>query len=79
MSPVLYRQATLAKRWGISPRTLERWRWLGQGPAYLKIGGSVAYREDDVLAYEAAQRRVATAETERHLSGPDRFARGIPG
>jgi hypothetical protein len=50
-------QIELADRWRISPRTLERWRWLQQGPAYLKIGGRVAYRLEDVEAYEAAQWR----------------------
>jgi hypothetical protein len=39
----------------MSPRTLERWRWLGQGPAFLKIGGRVVYRLADIEAYEAAQ------------------------
>jgi hypothetical protein len=49
-------QIDLARRWRISPRTLERWRWLGQGPCYLKIGGRVAYRVEDVEDYEAARR-----------------------
>ena len=52
-------QVQLAQRWGVSPRTLERWRWLGVGPAYLKLVGTVAYRMEDVLAYEKAQRKVA--------------------
>jgi hypothetical protein len=50
-------QIDLARRWRISPRTLERWRWLRQGPAYLKVGGHVVYRLEDVEAYEAAQLR----------------------
>jgi hypothetical protein len=50
-------QIDLSRRWRISPRTLERWRWLNQGPAYLKIGGRVVYRLEDVEAYEATQRR----------------------
>jgi len=37
-------QIDLADRWNISERTLERWRWLGEGPAYLKISGRVVYR-----------------------------------
>ena len=37
-------QAALAKRWKVSPRTLERWRWLGRGPQYMKVGGKVRYR-----------------------------------
>jgi hypothetical protein len=56
-----FNQINLARRWSISPRTLERWRWLGQGPRYLKIGGRVVYRLDDVVAYEAQQLRTSTA------------------
>jgi len=46
-------QAELARRWNISSRTLERWRWLGEGPVYLKLGGRVSYRLEDVEYYEA--------------------------
>lgn len=53
-------QVELAERWRISPRTLERWRWLGQGPRYLKIGGRVVYRIEDIDAYEAGQLRLNT-------------------
>ena len=50
----------LARRWTISPRTLERWRWVGEGPVYMKIGGRVVYRLDDILAFEQAQLRQNT-------------------
>ena len=50
-------QIDLARRWRISPRTLERWRWLGQGPAYIKVGSHVVYKMHDVEAFEAEQRR----------------------
>jgi hypothetical protein len=50
-------QNDLARRWNISPRTLERWRWLNQGPRYLKLGGRVAYRLEDVEAFEVEQLR----------------------
>jgi hypothetical protein len=43
----------------MSTRTLEQWRWKGIGPRYLKIGGRVLYRLEDIEAYEAAQRRGA--------------------
>ena len=56
-------QHQLAQRWGVSPRTLERWRWLGLGPAYLKLVGTVAYRLEDIVAYEKAQRVVASGST----------------
>ena len=48
-------QVELGRRWRISHRTLERWRWLKRGPQYLKIGGRVVYRLEDVEAYEAEQ------------------------
>ena len=53
-------QRALAERWGISPRTLERWRWVGQGPRFLKLGHRVAYRVADIEAFEAEQLRDST-------------------
>jgi predicted site-specific integrase-resolvase len=58
-------QARLADRWQISPRTLERWRWKGEGPAFVKIGGRVVYRLDDILAFETARRCDSTATSTR--------------
>ena len=46
------RQKDLAERWHVSPRTLERWRWIGEGPQFLKVGGRVIYRLEDVETYE---------------------------
>jgi hypothetical protein len=62
-------QTDLARRWRISPRTLERWRWLNQGPAFLKLGGRVAYRIEDVEAYEVAQTRMAAAAAPSPTAG----------
>ena len=53
-------QMALADRWNISPRTLERWRWVGRGPQYLKVGGQVRYRLEDVQTYERNQLRAST-------------------
>lgn len=57
-------QVELSRRWSLSPRTLERWRWLGEGPRFLKIGGRVVYRLEDIEAYEAEQMRDSTAAIE---------------
>ncbi len=46
-------QIHLARRWKISHRTLERWRWIKQGPNYTKLGRKVVYHLDDVIAFEA--------------------------
>lgn len=54
------RQVDVAARWHVSPRTLERWRWCGSGPRFLKIGGRVVYRLEDIEAYERDQLRAST-------------------
>ncbi len=55
-------QIELSRRWSLSPRTLERWRWLGLGPHYLKIGGRVIYTLEEIEAFEA-QHLQETART----------------
>jgi hypothetical protein len=57
-------QSELSQRWGISPRTLERWRWLGEGLRFLKLGGRVVYRLEDIEAFEAEKLRSSTSQTE---------------
>lgn len=52
-SKLCFTQKELARRWAISHRTLERWRWTGEGPDYLKLGGRVIYRLEDITAFEA--------------------------
>jgi len=44
----------------ISPRTLENWRNLRQGPAFVKFGSRVLYSSEAIEAY-AADRAVITA------------------
>ena len=55
-------QYQLSKRWNISQRTLERWRWLGTGIPYIKIGNRVVYRFDDVLSFEQKNMRRVDGE-----------------
>lgn len=54
-------QNDLARRWRVSPRTLERWRWTGEGPRYIKVVGRVLYRLEDIEDFELAQMRESTA------------------
>lgn len=38
--------AAAAERLGVSPRTLEKWRQEGKGPAYVRLGSKkVSYRD----------------------------------
>ena len=62
MADQFLNQVHLAERWHMSPRTLERWRYTGEGPAYLKIGGRVIYRREDVETYERERRCESTAQ-----------------
>ncbi len=56
-------ETELAKLWDLTPRTLQQWRatWEDEdcqeklGPRFIRVGRrSVLYREEDVVAYEAA-------------------------
>ncbi len=53
-------QKELARRWNISHRTLERWRWAGEGPQFMKLGGRVVYRMEDITAFKEDQLRHST-------------------
>ena len=54
----------LAARWGLSEKTLERWRMLGTGPAFLKLGSRVLYPIDAIEAHERRHSRRCTAGSE---------------
>ena len=64
-SPHYLTQSELSVRFRVSPRTLERWRWLKTGPKYTKLGGKIVYSLADVEAYERRRR----AETHSSILG----------
>ena len=51
----------LAQRWGISPKTLQRWRNEGRGPRFLKLSKRVSYPLDSVIAFEQHSLRDSTS------------------
>ncbi len=59
-------QKQLAEYWGISERTLERWRSIGWGPKFVKIGGRVLYRVEDILEYEVEHLADSTKSRSQH-------------
>lgn len=65
MSPTYLNQDELARRFRVSPRTLERWRGKKTGPNYIKLGGKIVYALSDVEAYERRRR----AETHSSILG----------
>lgn len=53
MSDDLLTTRKLAKRWGLKPRTLEKWRALGKGPDFISLGPKcVRYTVEAVGDYE---------------------------
>lgn len=66
-------QTELSRRWSLSPRTLERWRWIRRGPAFLKLGGRVVYRLEDIEQFEqSGLRRIDGTLALGSLRGDDR-------
>ena len=55
-------QALAATFLGLSPRTLERFRVEGRGPAFLKLGRRVVYSRDDLVKWAEARRRRSTSD-----------------
>ena len=52
MQQIAINERELAKRWGISPKTLQRWRSEGRGPRYLKLSKRVTYPLDGVSHFD---------------------------
>ena len=51
-----------ARLLGISPWALRQWRVRRQGPAYVKLGRTVRYRQSDLLEFIAAGERRPTRD-----------------
>ena len=49
--PILLNETETAKILNIKPATLRRWRWLGTGPKFRKIGSNVRFHPVDISNY----------------------------
>ena len=58
-------QTQLAERWHISGRTLEKWRSVGKGPKFLKLGARCLYPSYEVEAHEASNLRQSSSGSRR--------------
>ena len=70
MTTIHLSQTDLAIRWRMSPRTLERWRFTGEGPQFIKLGGRVVYRLEDIEVFEVRQIRQFTPGITRGTPEP---------
>jgi hypothetical protein len=62
ISPRYLRTAEAARYLSLSPRTLEKHRTYGTGPAYRKIGGRVVYAVADLNAWADVGTRTSTSD-----------------
>ncbi len=60
-------QIDLADRWTCLHRTLERWRWTGEGPQFIKLGGRVVVPARRRRGLRSGADPPRTAETSRRL------------
>lgn len=54
----------LVVRWqsSVSTRTLANWRSQSTGPRYVKVGGRIIYKIEDIIAWEDARTVKGTCE-----------------
>jgi predicted DNA-binding transcriptional regulator AlpA len=55
-------ETELAQRWGLSPKTLQRWRSEGRGPRYLKLSKRVSYPVEAIIEFEREALHDSTSE-----------------
>lgn len=55
-------EAELAHRWGVSQKTLQRWRTEGLGPRFLKLSKHVKYPLEAVTDFETRSLRASTSQ-----------------
>ena len=53
ISPRMLDTKAAAEYLDLSPNTLNRWRWSGDGPIFIKLGNAVRYRIADLDAFIA--------------------------
>lgn len=54
-------EAELATYWGVSRYSLQKWRYNGRGPMYIKIGGRIIYTKEAILQYEENRMFISTS------------------
>ena len=62
----IYPEETAARILGVSPRSLQTWRWRGGGPPFIRLGGKtrgpVRYTHSDLQNYLDERRRTSTSD-----------------
>ena len=58
----LLNEVQVAEYLNVKVSTLQRWRWAGTGPTFIKVGACVRYDAEDLREYLDLQRRPPTIE-----------------
>jgi len=54
---IYYDRKSCAERLGgISVKTLDTWRYKGEGPDFHKFGNAIRYSEEDIIKYENSRK-----------------------
>ena len=48
-------ESELSEYWNIKKSTLQKWRAIGIGPVYIKLGAKVVYPRESIIAYEQSR------------------------
>lgn len=60
-APELLTPTELAERYRIPTATAAKWRWNGSGPAFVKFGTRVLYRQSDVESWITSNLKTSTS------------------
>ena len=58
----LLTEEQVADQLSITTNTLRKWRWLGKGPAFIKIGAAVRYEADTLATFIKSNVKTSTSE-----------------
>ena len=58
----LLTEEQVADQLSITTNTLRKWRWLGKGPAFIKIGAAVRYEADTLATFIRSNVKTSTSE-----------------
>ena len=58
----LLTEEQVAHQLSITTNTLRKWRWLGKGPTFIKIGAAVRYEADTLATFIRSNVKTSTSE-----------------
>ena len=61
MTPLL-NEIEAAKQLCLTTHTLRKWRWLGKGPNFIKIGSAVRYEQEEITTFIGKSLKKSTSE-----------------